>query len=116
MKFVLHANVDYTYIFWISDFRDLLPEITNVINNSAFICIDGEFTGLSNGDDVTAFDTPTQYYHKLRDGAMSFLFFQFGLAAFQYDPNDKNKWVLFPYLFNKGNEKISLLWFLIFIF
>ncbi|XP_075231184.1 poly(A)-specific ribonuclease PARN-like isoform X2 [Lycorma delicatula] len=91
-----------------ANFRDLLPEITDVVNNSSFLCIDGEFTGLNSGEDVTAFDTPEQYYHKLCDGAMSFLFFQFGLAAFQYDAKEDKyshkayNFYLFPRPYNRN--------------
>lgn len=56
-----------------------------------FIAIDGEFTGLSSGleNKISAFDTPEEYYHKLKSGSLDFLFIQFGLAAFMYDEKEQ---------------------------
>ncbi|RZF45247.1 hypothetical protein LSTR_LSTR010391 [Laodelphax striatellus] len=68
------------------NFKTLLPTIKADIDEAEFFAIDGEFTGLTiNGIAITPFDTPAEYYKKLKDGAMDFLFFQFGLAAFKFD-------------------------------
>ena len=63
----------------------MLLELERVISASQFLAIDGEFTGLQAGQDINAFDTPSQYYNKLHSGAMDFLLVQFGLCAFSYD-------------------------------
>lgn len=55
------------------------------IDSCDFIAIDGEFTGLRNGPDVTAYDTPSLYYTKLRDGSLNFLLIQVGLCTFKFD-------------------------------
>ncbi|XP_069690990.1 poly(A)-specific ribonuclease PARN-like isoform X2 [Periplaneta americana] len=72
------------------NFREVVAELDSVIPAAQFLAIDGEFTGLHTGQDVNAFDTPAQYYSKLRSGGMDFLLVQFGLCAFSYDEeNDK---------------------------
>lgn len=67
------------------NFQDVLAELENVIENATFLSIDGEFTGLNSGPDAGPFDTPAQYYGKLRAGSMDFLLVQFGLSVFTYD-------------------------------
>lgn len=69
----------------ITDFREVVLELERVIPAAQFFAIDGEFTGLHAGQDIHAFDTPSQYYNKVRSGAMDFLLVQFGLCAFSYD-------------------------------
>ena len=71
--------------FFILDFQEVLLELDKVLENASFLCIDGEFTGLNCGPDATAFDTPAQYYTKLRSGSMNFLLVQFGLSVFTFD-------------------------------
>ncbi|GFG30197.1 hypothetical protein Cfor_10176 [Coptotermes formosanus] len=73
-----------------ADFREVMLELERAIPAAQFFAIDGEFTGLQAGQDINAFDTPSQYYTKIRSGAMDFLLVQFGLCAFSYDEeNDK---------------------------
>lgn len=67
------------------NFQDVLSELESVIENATFLSIDGEFTGLNSGPDAGPFDTPAQYYGKLRAGSMDFLLVQFGLSVFTYD-------------------------------
>lgn len=71
------------------DFEETLPQVLDAISGSDFIGIDGEFTGLRNGADVTVYDTPAQYYSKLRDGSLDFLLIQVGICAFKYDESKK---------------------------
>ncbi|XP_021925751.1 poly(A)-specific ribonuclease PARN-like isoform X2 [Zootermopsis nevadensis] len=72
------------------NFREVLLKLERILPAAEFLAIDGEFTGLHTGQDVNAFDTPSQYYSKLRSGSMDFLLVQFGLCAFSYDKeNDK---------------------------
>ncbi|XP_031787554.1 poly(A)-specific ribonuclease PARN isoform X2 [Nasonia vitripennis] len=68
-----------------SNFQDVLKELDEVLDKATFLAIDGEFTGLNSGPDANAFDTPAQYYTKLRKGSMNFLLVQFGLAVFTYN-------------------------------
>jgi len=63
----------------------VLSELDSIIQNATFLSIDGEFTGLNSGPDAGPFDTPAQYYAKLRAGSMDFLLVQFGLSIFTYD-------------------------------
>ncbi|KMQ84136.1 poly -specific ribonuclease parn [Lasius niger] len=67
------------------NFQDVLSELDSIIENATFLSIDGEFTGLNSGPDAGPFDTPAQYYAKLRAGSMDFLLVQFGLSVFTYD-------------------------------
>lgn len=71
-----------------------MPQVLDAISGSDFIAIDGEFTGLRNGADVTVYDTPAQYYAKLRDGSLDFLLIQVGICTFKYDES-KKKWETF---------------------
>ncbi|XP_070166394.1 poly(A)-specific ribonuclease PARN [Polyergus mexicanus] len=68
-----------------SNFQDVLSELDSILQNATFLSIDGEFTGLNSGPDAGPFDTPAQYYTKLRTGSMDFLLVQFGLSIFTYD-------------------------------
>ncbi|XP_067005906.1 poly(A)-specific ribonuclease PARN [Anabrus simplex] len=73
-----------------SNFLEVLPELEDIIKSAEFLTIDGEFTGLNIGSEVNAYDTPAQYYSKIRAGCMDFLLVQLGLCAFSYDKeNDK---------------------------
>ncbi|XP_046660583.1 LOW QUALITY PROTEIN: poly(A)-specific ribonuclease PARN-like [Homalodisca vitripennis] len=74
-----------------TNFRKVLPEIEDTINRCVFMAIDGEFTGLSSGLEkaVSAFDTPAEYYHKIKNGSLDFLLVQFGLVAFMYNEEQK---------------------------
>lgn len=84
-----------------NNFEEIFPEIVKDIESATFLCIDGEFTGLNNGLNVTAFDTPAESYRKIRAGSLDFLFVQFGLSIFTQDQKTgryKNKTYVF-YLF-----------------
>lgn len=67
----------------------MLSELDDNLQHAAFVSIDTEFTGLNWGPDTTPFDTPAQYYAKLRIGSMNFLLVQFGLSLFTYNPETK---------------------------
>ncbi|XP_017755530.1 PREDICTED: poly(A)-specific ribonuclease PARN-like isoform X2 [Eufriesea mexicana] len=66
-----------------SNFQEVLEELDVILKNATFLGIDGEFTGL-NLIDVNVFDTPTEYYTKLRK-SMDFLLIEFGLSVFTFD-------------------------------
>lgn len=68
-----------------SNFQEVLLELDDVLENATFLGIDGEFTGLNSGHDAGAFDTPAQYYSKLRARSMDFLLVQFGLSVFTFN-------------------------------
>ncbi|XP_033215427.1 poly(A)-specific ribonuclease PARN-like isoform X2 [Belonocnema kinseyi] len=91
-----------------SNFREVLSELDKVLKEASFLCIDTEFTGLNTGPDATAFDTPAQYYSKIRSGSMDFLLVQFGLSVFSFD-KESNKYnqqsynfYVFPRPLNRG--------------
>ncbi|XP_015595875.2 poly(A)-specific ribonuclease PARN isoform X1 [Cephus cinctus] len=68
-----------------TNFKEVLKELDDVLERADFLGIDGEFTGLNSGPETNAFDTPAQYYSKLRSGSMEFLLIQFGLSIFSYN-------------------------------
>ncbi|XP_058798112.1 poly(A)-specific ribonuclease PARN-like isoform X2 [Phymastichus coffea] len=74
-----------------TNFQNVLAELDDVLQKATFLAIDGEFTGLNSGPDANAYDTPAQYYTKLRSGSMDFLLVQFGLATFTYN-SETNKY------------------------
>lgn len=78
----------------IADFQDVLAELDDILKKATFLAIDGEFTGLNSGPDANAYDTPAQYYAKLRSGSMDFLLVQFGLAVFTFN-SENNKYDVF---------------------
>lgn len=92
----------------ISDFAECLPQVLHAIDSADFICIDGEFTGLRNGVEATAYDTPAEYYKKLRDGSLNFLLIQVGISAFKFDPSSKMSVGGFIYLLTCGQLPVSL--------
>ncbi|XP_034937449.1 poly(A)-specific ribonuclease PARN-like isoform X3 [Chelonus insularis] len=91
-----------------ANFQEVLEELDEILTNSTFLAIDGEFTGLNAGPDCKPFDTPSQYYQKLKSGSMDFLLVQFGLSVFTYD-TDTDKYTqrsynfyVFPKPFNRS--------------
>ncbi|XP_074014938.1 poly(A)-specific ribonuclease PARN isoform X2 [Numenius arquata] len=76
-----------------SNFKDNLNKVYEAIEESDFLAIDGEFSGISDGPSVSAltngFDTPEERYQKLKKHSMDFLLFQFGLCTFKYDHTEE---------------------------
>ncbi|XP_063240620.1 poly(A)-specific ribonuclease PARN-like isoform X2 [Bacillus rossius redtenbacheri] len=70
-----------------SNLEELLPEIERAVAEAQFLAVDGEFTGLREGQSVFPHDSPARQYAKLLRG-MDFLLVQFGLCAFQYHPGE----------------------------
>ncbi|XP_049826457.1 poly(A)-specific ribonuclease PARN isoform X2 [Aethina tumida] len=68
-----------------SNFNQLLPAIKDAIKNCTFASIDCEMTGLNVIRDINAFDTPGEYYVKVKKNCLDFLVIQYGLSLFRYD-------------------------------
>ncbi|XP_019870865.1 poly(A)-specific ribonuclease PARN isoform X2 [Aethina tumida] len=68
-----------------SNFDQLLPAIKEAIKNCTFASIDCEITGLNVTKDINAFDTPEEYYIKVKKNCLEFLVIQYGLSLFRYD-------------------------------
>ncbi|CAL1547260.1 unnamed protein product [Lymnaea stagnalis] len=81
-------------------FYEELDNIIKAINESSFLAIDGEFTGLDTGESghPAPFDTPMERYSKIKNGASEFLLVQFGLCAFKADA-EKQRYEAKPYSF-----------------
>ncbi|CAI9743295.1 (A)-specific ribonuclease PARN-like isoform X1 [Octopus vulgaris] len=91
------------------NFYECLDLIQKSIEESDFVAIDGEFTGLDHPDhgQPQPFDTPAERYQKLSKGSVEFLLLQFGLCTFklnpetqQYETNPFNFYI-FPKPFKK---------------
>ncbi|XP_005813387.1 poly(A)-specific ribonuclease PARN [Xiphophorus maculatus] len=84
------------------NFKDCLSTVYSAIEEADFLAIDGEFSGISDGPNVSALtnglDTPEERYTKLKKHSMDFLMFQFGLCTFRYD-SSKSKYITKPFNF-----------------
>ncbi|KAM8878604.1 poly(A)-specific ribonuclease PARN [Spinachia spinachia] len=84
------------------NFKDTLKTVCSAIDEADFLAIDGEFSGISDGPNVSALtnglDTPEERYAKLKKHSMDFLLFQFGLCTFKYD-QEKSKYIIKPFNF-----------------
>uniref|UniRef100_A0A0B6ZFZ7 Poly(A)-specific ribonuclease PARN n=1 Tax=Arion vulgaris TaxID=1028688 RepID=A0A0B6ZFZ7_9EUPU len=81
-------------------FNEQLERIIEDINESDFIAIDGEFTGLdaTNSGHTSPFDTPEERYSKITQECSDFLLIQFGLCTFKVD-EEKQRYEAKPYNF-----------------
>ncbi|XP_029545821.1 poly(A)-specific ribonuclease PARN-like [Salmo trutta] len=94
-----------------TNFKDSLNTVYSAIEEADFLAIDGEFSGISDGPNVSALtnglDTPEERYMKLKKHSMDFLLFQFGLCTFTYDQAESNyviktfNFYIFPKPFNR---------------
>ncbi|KAM6940434.1 poly(A)-specific ribonuclease PARN [Xenentodon cancila] len=94
-------------------FKGCLSAVYSAIDEADFLAIDGEFSGISDGPNVSALtnglDTPEERYTKLKKHSMDFLLFQFGLCTFTYDQT-KSKYITKPfnfYIFPKPFSRTS---------
>ncbi|CAL9699823.1 unnamed protein product [Knipowitschia caucasica] len=101
------------------NFKESLPTVYEAIGEADFLAIDGEFSGISDGPNVSALtnglDTPEERYTKLKKHSMDFLLFQFGLCTFKYDQS-KSKYIIkpfnfyvFPKPFNRSSPDIKFI-------
>ncbi|NXP12756.1 PARN ribonuclease, partial [Thinocorus orbignyianus] len=100
-----------------ADFKDSLSKVYEAIEESDFLAIDGEFSGISDGPSVSAltngFDTPEERYQKLKKHSMDFLLFQFGLCTFKYDHTEEKyimksfNFYIFPKPFNRSSPDVK---------
>ncbi|XP_065500634.1 poly(A)-specific ribonuclease PARN isoform X2 [Caloenas nicobarica] len=100
-----------------SNFKGNLNKVYEAIEESDFLAIDGEFSGISDGPSVSAltngFDTPEERYQKLKKHSMDFLLFQFGLCTFKYDHTEEKyimksfNFYIFPKPFNRSSPDVK---------
>lgn len=84
MYFLLWSATVCTDFNFVSDFKELLPQIKQSISSATFIAIDCEMTGLHTvGSQVSSYDTLKQYYEKLRNCCKEFLVIQYGICCFR---------------------------------
>uniref|UniRef100_A0A8C2W9W7 Poly(A)-specific ribonuclease (deadenylation nuclease) n=1 Tax=Cyclopterus lumpus TaxID=8103 RepID=A0A8C2W9W7_CYCLU len=84
------------------NFKESLNAVYSALEEADFLAIDGEFSGISDGPNVSALtnglDTPEERYSKLKKHSMDFLLFQFGICTFKYDQT-KSKYITKPFNF-----------------
>lgn len=101
------------------NYKDCLNTVYSAIEDADFLAIDGEFSGISDGPNVSALtnglDTPEERYTKLKKHSMDFLLFQFGLCTFKYDQT-KSKYItktfnfyIFPKPFSRTSPDIKFI-------
>nr|XP_023028571.1 poly(A)-specific ribonuclease PARN-like [Leptinotarsa decemlineata] len=73
-----------------SNFHSVLPDVEKAIENCSFLSIDCELTGLYSVRNINSFDTPCDYYEKMRNNSKDFLVIQYGLSTFRYSEEDQN--------------------------
>lgn len=95
-----------------TDFQQVLSELDQVLKDATFLAIDGEFTGLNSGPDAKPFDTPSQYYQKLKSGSMDFLLVQFGLSAFTFDVQTNKYLILVIIIFIIESNLVTKVYFI----
>uniref|UniRef100_A0A6Q2YSE8 Poly(A)-specific ribonuclease PARN n=1 Tax=Esox lucius TaxID=8010 RepID=A0A6Q2YSE8_ESOLU len=103
----------------IRNFKDSLTTVYSAIEEADFLAIDGEFSGISDGPNVSALtnglDTPEERYMKLKKHSMDFLLFQFGLCTFTYDEAASEyviktfNFYIFPKPFNRTSPDIKFI-------
>ncbi|KAG7262927.1 hypothetical protein CRUP_018930 [Coryphaenoides rupestris] len=101
------------------NFKECLSAVYSAIEEADFLAIDGEFSGISDGPNVSALtnglDTPEERYTKLKKHSMDFLLFQFGLCTFKYDTTDSKyiikcfNFYIFPKPFNRASPDIKFI-------
>ncbi|KAM9856589.1 poly(A)-specific ribonuclease PARN [Aulostomus maculatus] len=101
------------------NFKECLNTVYTAIEEADFLAIDGEFSGISDGPNVSALtnglDTPEERYTKLKKHSMEFLLFQFGLCTFKYDQTESKyitktfNFYIFPKPFNRTSPDIKFI-------
>ncbi|XP_053712564.1 poly(A)-specific ribonuclease PARN [Synchiropus splendidus] len=102
-----------------TNFKECLNTVYAAIEEADFLAIDGEFSGISDGPNVSALtnglDTPEERYTKLKKHSMDFLLFQFGLCTFKYDQKESKyvtktfNFYIFPKPFNRTSPDIKFI-------
>ena len=73
------------------NFEEKLTYIEKSIDESIFLSIDSEFTGLNiDKQQISGLDTLEERYQKTRSSTSQFLMIQFGLSTFHYDIKQKS--------------------------
>lgn len=80
------------------NFIETLPIITEAIEDSSFIAIDAEFTGLTSRRRENALDTCDERYLKLINGTKDFMIVQFGVCTFNWD-EEQQQYIAKPFNF-----------------
>lgn len=76
-----------------------MPELQQVVNDANFFAIDSEFTGLSFDNNITHYDSPSEFYTKTKDTSTGYIVIQFGITAFRVCPNAPEKFKYRSYNF-----------------
>uniref|UniRef100_A0A8C2W9B8 Poly(A)-specific ribonuclease PARN n=1 Tax=Cyclopterus lumpus TaxID=8103 RepID=A0A8C2W9B8_CYCLU len=96
------------------NFKESLNAVYSALEEADFLAIDGEFSGISDGPNVSALtnglDTPEERYSKLKKHSMDFLLFQFGiLSASQMYITKPFNFYVFPKPFNRTSPDLKFI-------
>ena len=80
------------------NFKEVLPVISNAIEDSSFIAIDAEFSGLTARKRENAMDMCDERYQKLINGIKDFTIVQFGICTFSWD-DEQQQYIAKPFNF-----------------
>ena len=80
------------------NFKEVLPIISGAIEDSSFIAIDAEFSGLTVKKRENALDTCKERYQKLINGIRDFTIMQFGICTFSWD-DEQRQYLAKPFNF-----------------
>ena len=80
------------------NFKEALPVISEAIEDSSFIAIDAEFSGLTARKRENAMDTCDERYQKLINGVKDFTIMQFGICTFSWD-DEQQQYIAKPFNF-----------------
>ena len=80
------------------NFKEALPAISEAIEDSSFIAIDAEFSGLTARKRENAMDTCEERYKKMINGVKDFTILQFGICTFSWN-DEQLQYVAKPFNF-----------------
>jgi poly(A)-specific ribonuclease len=80
------------------NFKEALPLVSEAIENSSFIAIDCEFSGLTARKRENAMDTCKERYEKMINGIKDFTVMQFGICTFSWDA-EQEQYIAKPFNF-----------------
>ena len=80
------------------NFKEALPAISEAIEDSSFIAIDAEFSGLTARKRENAMDTCEERYKKMINGIKDFTIVQFGICTFSWN-DEQQQYLAKPFNF-----------------
>ncbi|XP_040584230.1 poly(A)-specific ribonuclease PNLDC1 [Mesocricetus auratus] len=84
-----------------SNFKQSLSRLQDLLDDADFVGLDIEFTGLrsNSSQQISLFDSPSEWYQKTRQSIQQFTICQIGLSVFYSVEGEPNKYVAHSYNF-----------------